>query len=55
VKAIETAWKPSEEELRLLKNGGVVTVTVLGGWLPVKLAVQPVTELADMRPEGERQ
>lgn len=42
--SVLSAWKPSEEDLKLLNAGGCVCLSVLGGQPPVALWVQEVTE-----------
>ena len=38
-------WKPSEEELEILKNGGSIKVEIWGGQPPLTVDVEPEAQL----------
>lgn len=42
IKAITSVWKPSEEDLKLLNDGGCVCLSVYGFQPPVSLWTQEV-------------
>ncbi|NLU23723.1 MAG: hypothetical protein GXW99_03165 [Clostridiales bacterium] len=45
--SVTSCWKPTEEELQVLNNGGCVCLSVIGGQPPVALWAQKVEVISN--------